>query len=52
MSLIGRGLAIQVPARAREGSREVGPKVGTFGYLKQQSDRTLRRHRARMFQGF
>ena len=52
MSLIGRGLAIQVPARAREGDRDVGPKVGTFGYLKQQRDRTLRRQRARMFQGF
>lgn len=52
MSLIGRGLAIQVPARAREGDRQVGPKVGTFGYLKQQSARTERRHRSRMFQGF
>src|SRR5262249_30091643 len=52
MSLIGRGLALQVPARVREGDRSVGPKVGTFGHLKQMSERTLRRERSRKFQGF
>lgn len=46
MSLIGRGLALQVPAKAHRGDRDVGPKVGTFGHLKAQSTRTERRHRA------
>jgi len=52
MSLIGRGLAMQVPARERRGDREVALKVGTFGWLKAQSARTERRKKAALYQGF
>src|SRR5262249_36880369 len=50
MSLIGRGLSLQVPAREPNGV-EVGPKPGTLGWLKSNSARAERRRAASQFQG-
>jgi predicted phage terminase large subunit-like protein len=51
LSLIGRGLHIQLAPHGRSEPANDGPKPGTFGYLKAQSRRTLQRERARKYGG-
>ena len=51
LSILGRGLALQVPASPKRRG-EVGPSYGTLGYLKKTTKDRERRERAANFQGF